>query len=205
MILRLILFIVILILLCAILFFLSCILIPAISEQTKISADFVFSKFEHNLKKIEDSETKQEEKTEKKAVVLCSCKKSFSKKSEVYNKPGLSCAVIAKEYGSVEDCNFMCIGKGDCELVCPQNAIVTKNNTAVISDFCIGCGKCVSVCPKGLIKIVDKSINKILLCSNNSQKTTSCSMYQKDENIEEPVKKYFKIWQSCYRMIDGKK
>ena len=99
----------------------------------------------------------------------------------------------------------MCIGKGDCAAACPQRAITIMNGTAVISNFCIGCGKCIPLCPKGIIQLVDKSVKKMVVCSNTDQPFTTCLSMQKEEIIEEPVKKYFKIWASCYRIIDAKK
>lgn len=71
--------------------------------------------------------------------------------------------------------------------------------------FCIGCGKCIPLCPKGIIQLVDKSVKRMVVCSNTDQPFTTCSSIQKEEIIEEPVKKYFKIWASCYRIIDAKK
>lgn len=205
MILRLILFIMFIIMLSALLFFIVCILSPAVSEQTAIKDNFLLSKAEFGFKKLGKSAIQHQEPAAKKAVVKCSCRKTFAQNSEVQNFPGLSCAVIASEYGSVGGCNYMCIGRGDCASACPQKAILIINNTAVISNFCTGCGECLPVCPKGIIQLVDRTVKKMVVCSNMNQPLTTCSSRQKEEIIEEPVKKYFKIWTSCYRMIDTKK
>lgn len=205
MILRIILFVLFLLIIAILLFFITCILSPAVSEQTGITDNFLLSKAEYNFKKLGKLAIQQAGASQVKAVVKCSCHKTFSEHPEVQNYPGLSCAVIASEYGSIGGCNYMCIGKGDCAAACPQRAITIMNGTAVISNFCIGCGKCIPLCPKGIIQLVDKSVKKMVVCSNTDQPFTTCSSMQKEEIIEEPVKKYFKIWASCYRIIDAKK
>ncbi len=55
-------------------------------------------------------------------------------------------------------CSAGCISCGKCERVCPVNAVVVKDNLAVI-DFekCIGCGLCVTVCPQNVIHEIDKA------------------------------------------------
>lgn len=205
MIVRLILFILCIIMLSALLFFIVCMLSPAVSEQTAIRDNFLLSKAEFGFKKLGKRAIQHQEPSEKKAVVRCSCRKTFEKTPEVRNFPGLSCAVIASVYGSVGGCNYMCIGSGDCASACPQKAIRIVNGTAVITNFCTGCGECIPVCPKGIIQLVDKAVKKMIVCSNTGQPLTTCSSRQKEEIIEEPVKKYFKIWASCYRIIDSKK
>ena len=202
MILKAILFIIIFLCIAAILFFLICILSPAVSEQTKIDENIVFSKFEHNFKKLDAQPSSDDTASrEKQAVVLCSCDKKFSSVSPVKNFPGQSCAVIAAEYASLSDCPFMCIGKGDCISSCPQNAILIKNETAVISNLCIGCGSCVSACPKGVISLVDKNTEKTVVCANNAMRLTTCDAFKKEQIILRPGKKHFKIFQTCYRIL----
>lgn len=205
MIVRLIIFILCIIMLSALLFFIVCILSPAVSEQTAIKDNFLLSKSEFGFKKLGKQAIQHQEPAAKKAVVRCSCRKTFKEVPEVKNYPGLSCAVIASEYGSVGGCNYMCIGRGDCVSACPQKAILIVNSTAVISNFCTGCGECVSVCPKHIIQLVDRTTKRMIVCTNTRQPLTTCSSRQKEEIIEEPVKKYFKIWASCYRIIDTKK
>lgn len=46
----------------------------------------------------------------------------------------------------------LCIGCGDCEKVCPYNAIEVIDGEAVINpSLCRLCYRCVEVCPKGAI------------------------------------------------------
>ena len=45
-----------------------------------------------------------------------------------------------------------CMGFGDCEAVCPVNAITIEKSLArVDSVACIGCGMCARTCPTGVI------------------------------------------------------
>lgn len=202
MILKIILFIILFLSIVAILFFLICILSPAVSEQTRIDDNILLSKFEHNFKKIDgQSSSVDANSSEKRAVVLCSCDKHISSSHFMKNTSSQSCAVIAAEYSSLSDCPFMCIGKGDCISSCPQNAILIKNETAVISNLCIGCGNCISACPKGIISMIDKRIEKTVICSNSTTRLTTCDALKKEQIIPHPEKKYFKIFQSCYRIL----
>lgn len=52
-------------------------------------------------------------------------------------------------------CQNACIGCKKCEKNCPCEAIVVKDNLAVIDyDKCSGCGACAEVCPTGCLKKV---------------------------------------------------
>ena len=41
----------------------------------------------------------------------------------------------------------LCIGCGNCESVCPQEAIVMEDGYPVVTDKCISCGMCIDGCP----------------------------------------------------------
>ena len=82
-----------------------------------------------------------------------------------------SCKLFTSVYETQTDCPLGCVGFGDCIKICPQNAIVLKNNTAIVTSNCCGCGKCVESCPKNLIKLFDKNIIK-----NNEKITLRASL-----------------------------
>ena len=138
----------------------------------------------------------------KKAVVLCSCGKSFSHNKNIFNE-GFTCFMVKNMSGSGTDCKYACIGLGDCAKVCSQNAIIIKNNTAVITKNCCGCGKCADICPQKIIKLVPKNTESMVMCNNSDINSfTTCSHKQKEEKVEWIEKKDFKIWAYCHKLID---
>ena len=47
-----------------------------------------------------------------------------------------------------------CTGCGECESVCPPEAITIEDEIAVIAErFCEECGECVDACPEDAITI----------------------------------------------------
>lgn len=88
-----------------------------------------------------------------------------------------SCAVFYASYGSAALGKQTCIGYGDCMKACPQNAIFMENGKAVVSDLCSGCGKCVDACPISIISLAPAV------------------------SVEKPVKKHFKFWYTCYKLM----
>lgn len=50
-------------------------------------------------------------------------------------------------------CDFGCIGCMKCQRECPADAIVVKDNLAVVDvSKCVGCGHCADVCPRHIIQ-----------------------------------------------------
>lgn len=135
------------------------------------------------------------------AIVLCTCKKEFDIDPIPFN-PEHNCLMMKSVHRSGTDCKFACIGLGDCVRVCPQQAISIVNRTAVISSLCCGCGRCAAICPQNLIKLVPKNTQSYVICNNNdANDLTSCSKRGEEQKVEWPLKKDFKIWASCYKII----
>ncbi len=89
---------------------------------------------------------------------------------EHFNYDGVdSCRAAVLLHGGDKGCPFGCIGLGDCERVCPFNAIRMGNNGLPIidPDKCTGCGICVDECPKGVLKLIPK--DKLVYLACNSQ------------------------------------
>jgi Na+-translocating ferredoxin:NAD+ oxidoreductase RNF subunit RnfB len=66
------------------------------------------------------------------------------------------CAIAAQLYGGDTDCSFGCYGLGDCEAVCPFDAIHVNPVTLipeVDEEKCTACNKCVVACPKNIIEL----------------------------------------------------
>jgi ferredoxin len=90
-----------------------------------------------------------------------------------------SCRLFFENYNSEFRNIDCCIGFGDCQKVCPQEAIVVRGGVAMITSSCNGCGKCVEVCPEGLISLT------------------------KEKPL--PPTSDFKFWSACYRIITGRR
>ncbi len=89
------------------------------------------------------------------AVVRCNgtCKN----RPKTSNYDGLAtCVAVAALYGGETDCQYGCLGFGDCVAVCLFDAIHMDSKTGLpeIDDVkCNGCGACVDTCPKMLIEL----------------------------------------------------
>ena len=105
----------------------------------------------------------------KAAFVLCN-----GTKSNVGNKmfyQGIeTCKAANMLYAGTSDCNFGCLGLGDCERACPYNAITVKNGVAVVDrDVCTACSICVNTCPKGIIALLPLKEKAVVMCSNKDK------------------------------------
>ena len=197
MILSLILLIVVVLIVAILLMFLFYILFPSIHSQNKVSENTILADSEINYIKPVETQT---EKSDMKALVLCSCSKKFEMKRKIFNE-SYSCALVNKYSGTGTPCKFSCIGLGDCVKVCPQNAIYIKNNTAVVSKQCIGCGKCVEICPLKIIRLIPKNTSEYTICANKSDEKSGCNEELKTQKVVWNEKKHFKIWATCYRIF----
>lgn len=197
MILAIILLILIVLLLTLLILFSLYILLPSIEKDDLQTQDPIVSNQE---KKFYLPEEMILGNNPQKAIVMCSCKKSFAIKPSQINKE-YTCFMAKSIYGSGYDCKYACIGLGDCVKICSQHAIAIENNTAVISNNCCGCGKCIEVCPQKIIKLIPKNSESIVLCNNSQNEMTSCTCAQKEQKVEWNDKKDFKIWKICYKLI----
>ncbi len=199
MILSIILLVLILLLLAMLILFSFMVLLPSIKINPKKDDDPLIPL---KAKTFLIPDYKNFEKTDLRALVLCSCHKDTNLQRSNFNE-SYSCFMVKNTYGTGMDCKFACIGLGDCAKVCPQEAILIKNRTAVITNNCCGCGKCLEVCPQKIIKLVDKNTKTFVLCNNNSSESlTSCNKKQSEENVSWNDKKGFKIWKHCYKILD---
>jgi Na+-translocating ferredoxin:NAD+ oxidoreductase RNF subunit RnfB len=78
-----------------------------------------------------------------------------------------SCEAARQLFGGEGACVFGCLGYGDCQIVCPSNAVCMENGIAQINTkLCTGCGICVKACPNNLISIVNAGLAVFVLCKN---------------------------------------
>ena len=197
MILSVILLILIILIVSILLIFLFYVLFPSIHNQNKITENTIIADSEINY--IHPVQI-QKEKSDMKAIVLCSCEKKFDIKPKIFNG-SYSCALVNKYSGTGTPCKFACIGLGDCVKICPQNAIIIKNNTAVITSQCIGCGKCVDACPLSIIRLIPLNTTEYTICANKSDEKSGCTEELKTQKVVWNAKKHFKIWATCYRIF----
>ncbi len=107
--------------------------------------------------------------TPKVAYVACGGNSEITKKKYDYSGM-MSCAAANLIFAGPKECEYGCIGYGDCYKACQFGAIELVNNKPVIcEDVCVGCGKCAAVCPKSVIKIVPKNSARRIVCSNKQK------------------------------------
>lgn len=82
-----------------------------------------------------------------------------------------SCKAAAQLFGGQKDCNFGCLGFGDCVDACPYDAIAICNGVARVNPLeCRACKICINTCPKGIIELVPLHQTKAVVFCNNKNK-----------------------------------
>jgi len=76
------------------------------------------------------------------------------------------CTAASLIGGGPKECQYGCLGLGDCVRSCPFDAIhLNAERLPVVDpDKCTGCGNCVMACPKQLISLVPVSCRVHVLC-----------------------------------------
>ncbi len=105
----------------------------------------------------------------KTALVRCGgCETYTARKLEYSGLP--SCASATLFYGGNWQCQYGCLGYGDCVAVCQYGAIKVENGLAKIDPtLCRGCTKCVSACPKHLIVMNTAKSKGVVRCSSHDK------------------------------------
>ncbi|MEJ2162338.1 MAG: Fe-S cluster domain-containing protein [Robiginitalea sp.] len=92
------------------------------------------------------------------AVVRCQGSCEVRPKTTEYQGPK-SCTISSLIYSGETDCQYGCLGEGDCVAVCQFDAMYMDEATGlpvVISEKCTSCGLCVDACPRDIIEMRPK-------------------------------------------------
>lgn len=103
------------------------------------------------------------------------CKDKFSYKGQNY------CWCKDSLHSGNKECDFACLGCGDCARVCRYGAIFIneKGVAEVDRSKCTGCGACTYVCPNNLIVRIPIKQTVAVICNNNADKnavTAKCQV-----------------------------
>jgi RnfABCDGE-type electron transport complex B subunit len=109
-------------------------------------------------------------------VAYIRCYGICDNRSKTSNFDGAStCAIESSVYSGETDCQFGCVGYGDCYDACDFDAIDLRSNLGVpliIDENCVACGACVDACPKKLIELRKKmpKYRKVVVACRNEDK-----------------------------------
>ena len=86
-----------------------------------------------------------------------------------------TCAISSSIYSGESDCEYGCLGHGDCYDACEFDAIDLRKGMGVpliLDDQCVACGACVDACPKNLIELrkkFPKNRKIVVSCMNEAK------------------------------------
>ena len=86
-----------------------------------------------------------------------------------------TCAIVSSVYSGESDCEYGCLGYGDCYDACEFDAIDLRKGMGVpliLDDKCVACGACVDACPKNLIELrkkFPKNRKVVVSCRNEAK------------------------------------
>lgn len=100
------------------------------------------------------------------ARVMCKGDNTKTSKKYELDVKIKTCVAANLNFWGDKSCNYGCVGYGDCEKICPFDAIhVNEKGVAVVDEEkCTACGKCVYACPERVIKIVPKKSRYSVHC-----------------------------------------
>jgi len=86
-----------------------------------------------------------------------------------------TCAIASSIYSGESNCEYGCLGYGDCVDACDFDAIDLRESMGVpliLDDKCVACGACVDACPKNLIELrkkFPKNRKVVVSCRNEAK------------------------------------
>lgn len=108
------------------------------------------------------------------AVIRCNGSIANRKKTTIYDGEGY-CSLSTFIYSGDTDCQYGCLGLGDCVKSCQFNAMKVNPEQGlpeISEEDCVACGACVKACPKGLIELRKKGpkSRRIFVSCTNREK-----------------------------------
>jgi len=77
-----------------------------------------------------------------------------------------TCTGANLAFGGPQECQYACVGFGDCATACPFDAIEMVDDYPVVDPVaCVGCGTCVRTCPKKIIELLPRGARVWVPCS----------------------------------------
>ncbi|MBU0502581.1 MAG: RnfABCDGE type electron transport complex subunit B, partial [Candidatus Margulisbacteria bacterium] len=106
----------------------------------------------------------------KRAVIKCGGTKELANDRADYHGVK-TCTAAELVGGGAKACSYGCLGYGDCEKICPFDAIHIGEDGLphVIEENCTACGLCVEACPRLIIDLVPCS-NRVVVACNSQDK-----------------------------------
>jgi len=115
--------------------------------------------------------TPEDTKTEKKAALL-RCQGSLLKAPDrIFYEEKIDCRKRHYMDGGSKQCEYGCLGGGNCIEVCPTGAIIMgpERLPVVYEERCTACGLCVDTCPRKLYVIHEKRNDFTVRCLNHDK------------------------------------
>jgi len=108
------------------------------------------------------------------AVLLCHGTCDARPKTIQFKGPD-SCSITDLIFAGETDCQYGCLGKGECVDACDFDAMYMDEETGlpvIITDKCTACGACIAACPRDLIEFRPKNKRdlKIYVACRNQEK-----------------------------------
>ncbi|MFW6286660.1 MAG: RnfABCDGE type electron transport complex subunit B [Candidatus Sumerlaeota bacterium] len=80
------------------------------------------------------------------------------------------CAAVEIVSGSPKECEWGCVGMGNCVRACPFDAIEYEDGVIkIIEEKCVGCGVCAKICPRNCIELMGSNQRIYVACHSKDK------------------------------------
>lgn len=82
-----------------------------------------------------------------------------------------SCKMAGELFGGNKECEYGCLGFGDCVIACEYDAIKIIDGVAKVNPLlCTSCKECIKACPKNLFTLIPLGVtNAAVLCRSKEK------------------------------------